>query len=281
MHQPKMIQRCLELLNLNTSPKRHDIPADANIILQRDTNGPPRNQDWNYRSVIGVLNYLQAMTFPDISYAVHQCARFCQDPKASHEVAVKRIGRYLSATKDKGVILSPDKTRGFECFVDADWAGNWHSDYANNDASVLSRTGYVITYAGCPILWSSNMKTLIALSTTEAKYIALSSALREVITLINLLTELRDYKIPIPTTTPTIHCRVFEDNMAAMELAREPKLRPRTKHLAVRLHHFRDHIKNKQITIQHVKTTEQIADIFTKALPRDQFRILRAQLQGW
>jgi endo-1,4-beta-mannosidase len=125
------------------------------------------------------------------------------------------------------------------------------------------------------------MQTLIALSTTEAEYIALSSALREVITLMNLLKELRAYNIPIPTNVPTIRCRVFEDNTAAIELAREPKLRPRTKHLAVRLHHFRDHIKQKLITIEHVSTKDQIADIFTKPLARDQFRNLRALLLGW
>jgi len=281
MHQPKIIARCLELLGLNNTSKRHDIPDDANIILQRNTNGPKRTQDWNYRSVIGVLNYVQAMTRPDISYAVHKCARFCQAPKASHELAVKRIGRYLASTKDKGIILTPNPSKGFECYVDADWAGNWHDDYANDDASVLSRTGYIITYAGCPIIWSSKMQTLIALSTTEAEYIALSSALRKVITLMNILSELRDFNIPIPTSTPIIRCRVFEDNMAALELAREPKFCPHTKLLAVRLHHFRDHIRRKLITIKHVSTKEQVADIITKPLARDQFCNLRALLMGW
>jgi hypothetical protein len=190
-------------------------------------------------------------------------------------MAAKRIGRYLAATRDKGLILKPDKNKGFECYVDADWAGNWATSDANETASALSRTGYVIYYAGCPIIWASKMQSLVALSTTEAEYIALSSALREVITLINLLNELKSRGIPIAITTPDIRCKVFEDNQAALQLAREPKLRPRTKHLAVRLHHFREHVRRKVINIVHVGTKDQIADIFTKPLPRDQFVELR------
>jgi hypothetical protein len=86
------------------------------------------------------------------------------------------------------------------------------------------------------------MQTLIALSTTEAEYIALSSALREVITLMNLLKELKSRGIEIPYTQPNVHCKVFEDNAACIELAKTQKMRPRTKHLAVHLHHFREHL---------------------------------------
>jgi len=86
------------------------------------------------------------------------------------------------------------------------------------------------------------MQTLIALSTTEAELIALSTALHEVIHLMNLLKELAERGIPVPFTTPKIKCRVFEDNAACIEVAKEPKLRPRTKHMAVQLFHFRDHV---------------------------------------
>ena len=130
-----------------------------------------------YRSVIGKLNFLEKSTRGDISYPVHQCARFASDPRASHAEAVKRIGRYLMGTKDKGVILDP-KVNSFECYVDADFCGNWNPETASDDpATAKSRTGYVIKYAGCPVIWQSKLQTEVTLSTTEAEYVALSAAL--------------------------------------------------------------------------------------------------------
>ena len=221
------------------------------------------------------------MIRPDICYAVQQCSRFNANPTKDHEEAVKRICRYLLLTKDKGLILRPDKTRGLECYVDADWAGAWSSHYSADTLSTHSRSGFVILYAGCPILWKSKLQTLIALSTTEAEYIALSSALREVIGIIHLLEDLNKEGLPIHCATPIVRCRTFEDNMSCLKMATNNKTRPRTKHLSIRLHHFRSHIVRKIITIEHVSTKEQLADIFTKPLPRDQFRKLCDTLMSW
>jgi hypothetical protein len=117
--------------------------------------------------------------------------------------------------------------------------------------------------------------------TTEAEYIALSTALRDVIYVMQLLEELLSFGIQIPVTTPVVRCKVFEDNVGAIELAKAPKLRPRTKHIAIQYHHFRSHVAKKLISIQHMTTTEQVADIVTKPLPRDQFKYLRQRLLGW
>ena len=280
--QPRIIERALNLAGISEprESKMHDTPADAYKQIHRDENGPPRVQTWNYRQLVGCLNYIRG-TRPDIEYAVHQCSRYCIDPRRSHEEAVKRICRYLKRTKDRGLIMRPDKTKGLECFVDADWAGNWTPQTSHDPLSATSRTGFVITFAGCPIVWGSRMQSLIALSTTEAEYIALSTALREVLAIMNLVNELKLRGIDIPIDTPKVRCRVWEDNAACLELANNPKSRPRTKHLSVRLHHFRSYVKSKLISIRHVSTKEQIADIFTKPLPRDQFIYLRDKLMGW
>jgi hypothetical protein len=145
--------------------------------LDNDPNGKHREQSWNYRSAVGCLSYIQAMIQPDTTMPVQQCTRFCNEPKRDHEEAVKRICRYLLKTKDQGLILKLDKSSGLECFVDADWAGSWRDRSSNDPLSSHSRTGYVIKYAGCPIIWALKMQPLIALSTTEAEYITLSSAL--------------------------------------------------------------------------------------------------------
>jgi hypothetical protein len=178
--QPKMIDRVLRIVGLDpdsTRTKLHDTPAASDRLLDNDPNGKPGEQSWNYRSAVGCLSYLQAMIRPNTTMPVQQCTRFCNEPKRDHEEAVKRICRYLLKTKDQGLILKPDKSRGLECFVDADWAGSWRDRSSNGPLSSHSRTGYVIKYAGCPIIWASKMQPLIALSTTEAEYIALSSAL--------------------------------------------------------------------------------------------------------
>ena len=140
----------------------------------------------------------------------------------------------------EGIILKPDKTQGLTCYVDADYAGEWTVDRALDPRACLSRTGYVIFYANCPIIWSSKLQTTIALSTTEAEYVALSTSMRDVIYFMNLIDEMKKFGINLPQVPkPNTTCRVFEDNVGALELANTPKLlRPRTKHLAVQLHHF-------------------------------------------
>ena len=130
--------------------------------------------NWNYRQAVGVLNYMIGKSRPEIAFAVHQTARFCIDPKLSHKRAIFRIGKYLKGTADKGIIFRPDANKGLECFVDADFAGGWNRGDAANADAVLSRSGCVIMYAGCPVHWFSKLQTEIALSTTEAEYIALS-----------------------------------------------------------------------------------------------------------
>ena len=80
----------------------------------------------------------------------HQCARFNIDPRMSHERAVKRIGHYLLDAKDKGMVFRPDTSRGLECYVDADFADGWKDGDHDSPESVLSRTGFVIMFAGCP-----------------------------------------------------------------------------------------------------------------------------------
>ena len=106
--------------------------------------------------------------------AVHQCARFFIDPKITHERAIMRIRKYLLATKERGIKFTPNKHKGFECYVDADFAGSWDKADAGNPENVLSRTGYILFYYGCPVIWSSKIQTEIVLSTAEAEYIALS-----------------------------------------------------------------------------------------------------------
>ena len=128
----------------------------------------------------------------------------------SHEKSIMRIGRYLLDTRKRGIIYKPDKSKGLECYVDADFAGGWSQVDADNADNILSQTGYIIMYANCPILWVSRLQTEIALSTAEAEYIALSQSLRDVISLITLLKEINKV-FPVHVKTPTFMCKVHKN----------------------------------------------------------------------
>ena len=108
--------------------------------------------------------------------ATHQSAQFCQDPRLCHE-ATTHLSRYLAHTKDRGIVYEPDKYIGIECYIDADFAGGWNVTTSTDADNVMSHTGFVITYATCPIFWASHLQTETALSTAKAEYIAMSSAL--------------------------------------------------------------------------------------------------------
>ena len=113
-----------------------------------------------------------------------------QHPKCSPAEVVKQIGRYDKTTKDIGLILKPDYTKNVDCWVDADFSGNWHVETALSDPTTSkSHTGCLITYTGYINSWGSKLQTQATLFTTEAEYIALSTALQEQIPLMNLLQE--------------------------------------------------------------------------------------------
>ena len=169
LSQPFLIRRILDAVGGMENANVKSTPAQYKAILNKDLDGPQRKQEWSYRSVVGMLNYLVNCTRLDLLFSVHQCARFAANPMLSHEQAIKRICRYLLGTIDQGLMLSPDMSRGIECFVDADFAGNWRPEDAEDRTSLLSRTGFVIFFWGCPITWVSKLQTEVALSTTEAK----------------------------------------------------------------------------------------------------------------
>ena len=156
-------------------------------LLTRDEDGPERKHDWKYRTLTGMIGYLQGTSRPDISMATHQCARFNANPKLCHKRAVKRICKYFLDTKYKGIIFRPDKTKGIEYHVDAEFSGGWTNEEHLNPEAVLSFIGFVISYAVCPIYWRIKLQTYIVLSTTESEYMALSMAMRDVLPFLNLM----------------------------------------------------------------------------------------------
>ena len=281
--QPHLVDQVVEDLGLmQDNVKFKTTPAKSSEVLKRDANGKDFDRSFNYRSVVGKLNYLEKATRSDIAYITHQCARFTESPKESHAKALRWLGKYLKGTRDKGLILKPSDNDGIEVFVDADFSGNWDPKTPHKDRDTArSRHGYIVSYEGCPLLWKSQLQGEIALSSTESEYIGISYALREVIPVMELLKEMKKLKFPILSTKPKLHCKIFEDNSGALEMAKTHKYRPRTKHLNVKLHHFRDYVTRGEISIHKIDTKEQRADYLTKPVNQETLEHLRPKVMGW
>ena len=142
---------------------------------------------WKYSSIIGMLLYL-CNSRSDIAFAVHQCARFTHNPKRSHEKAILHIC-YLKGTKEKGLILNHTKSLSLEYYADADFTGLYGVEDNQDPICVKSRTGYVITFANCSLLFVSKLQTEVALSTLHAEFVALSQSHRDLLPLKSLITE--------------------------------------------------------------------------------------------
>ena len=137
-----------------------------------------------------------------------------------HNRAVKWLGRYLKGTAFHKIIHTPKPQNGFRVYVDADFAGAWYKGAPEDDRSAArSRYGCIFTYAGMLLCWVSELQTEIALSSTKSKYIGISEATKQVIPIMELLQELKEAGFNIGNTTPTIRCKVFEDNSGEMEMA--------------------------------------------------------------
>eukprot|EP00543_Licmophora_paradoxa_P009036 CAMPEP_0202444388 /NCGR_PEP_ID=MMETSP1360-20130828/3485_1 /ASSEMBLY_ACC=CAM_ASM_000848 /TAXON_ID=515479 /ORGANISM="Licmophora paradoxa, Strain CCMP2313" /LENGTH=137 /DNA_ID=CAMNT_0049060377 /DNA_START=1521 /DNA_END=1930 /DNA_ORIENTATION=+ len=132
----------------------------------------------------------------------------------------------------------------FECYVDASFLGDWDKRIAGEDPDMAkSKTGFVVKYANVPIFWQSKMQTQYALSAAESDYLALSAATRYTRSVMYLMDELQERGMKV-VTTPTMNYKLFEDNSAALEMARVPKMRPRTRHINCIYHHFRNEVSN-------------------------------------
>jgi hypothetical protein len=151
--------------------------------------------------------------------------------------------------------------KGLEAFSDADWASQEHRH---------SISGYVFTIGGGAVSWSSKKQAIVALSTTEAEYIAATHAAKEALWIRMFLAE-----IARPLDKPTT---IHLDNVSAISITKNDEYHPRTKHIDIRYHFIRHAVQDKLIHVDYVPTDDMAADIFTKALPRHKVLHLNALL---
>ncbi|CAN0920957.1 Retrovirus-related Pol polyprotein from transposon RE2 [Linum grandiflorum] len=259
VNQRSYLQGILHRVNMTTCSSV-STPADPQNKLCKA--GTPFSDPHLYRQTVGSLQYA-TITRPDITYSVNRVCQYMHAPTDAHWQAVKRILRYLNGTLDHALHYTPTKADRLVAFSDAGWV-------SDSDDS-RSQYGYAIYHGSNLISWTSRKQLVVARSSTEAEYRSLAYTAAELIWLHHLLQELHN---PLPES-PLLFC----DNAGAIFMSKNPVISTRSKHIALDFHFIREQVEQGTLQISYLSTTDQIADIFTKALSRSRLHDLRLKLQ--
>ncbi|UYV73734.1 hypothetical protein LAZ67_11000638 [Cordylochernes scorpioides] len=263
IHQSSYIDKILSKFNMADCIPA-SVPMDPSVILTKQDCPTPEQKEkmpkFPFREAVGFLMFASCVSLPDITYAVSQVSKFREYPGPAHCTTVKNIFRYLRSTPHMGILFTgQDQLVGYS-----------DSDFARDVDSSKSTTGYAFMMNGGTVSWASQRQPIIALSTTESEYIAACSAAKELIWIRRLL-----QGIGCDITKET---ELFIDNQAAIKLVENPVFHKRTKHIDFRYHFIRSKHEEGELKVHHVCSSEQLADIMTKPLPRNQFHYLRGLL---
>lgn len=257
IHQRLYIQNILKKYGLmNVNPVL--TPADMSVKLKKNDGISNPVDLKTYQSMVGSLIYAAMATRPDIAQAVAVVSKFCSNPSEAHLTAVKRIFRYLKGTANLGLKYCYSDDHDLIGYSDADWGGDLDDRH--------STTGNIFLLSGGAISWLSKKQCVVSLSSTEAEYIALSTATQELVYLRRLLSDLG-----VQHDKPTV---LMEDNQGTIALAQNPVFHARTKHIDIRHHYVREAIQKNVISLQYCHTKNMIADVLTKAVVKTQFQRL-------
>ena len=243
-----------------TQCKPLKLPMDTHVKLI-STAGEPLSHPEEYQKLVGKLIYL-TITRPDIAFTVHVLSQFMHSPTSAHFQAAKRVLRYLSGSKDQGILLASSSAAELQAYCDSDWAGCPNTR--------RSTTGYCIVLGKSPIAWKSKKQSVVARSTAEAEYRSLAMTVCEVLWVKQLLKDLG--LTHLGSTT------IFCDNKSALAIAANPVHHEKTKHVEIDCHFIREQAVEGNINPTYVPTTEQVADVFTKILTVGQHQILLNKL---
>ena len=229
-----------------------------------------------YMEITGTVMYAAISTNPAIAHAAHRLACSMQAPTQRDMLAAQRVLRYLAGTKDVGLVFGSRNgntvgdSRGHGAAVQVDVCAYADADWANGKSDRKSVSGWVAKINGDPVSWASKKQRTVALSTCEAELYAEAAAIQEVLWLRGLLTELG--------LRPQMSSVVHGDNQSAIAVSQNGIKGERTKHVDVKYHFITETVQQGAVKLQWVPTTQQQADIFTKALAAPVFLQLRKQL---
>ena len=225
---------------------------------------------------------------PDIAYAVGSCCMHMQNPGIKHWKAALRVLAYLVHTADYKLTYKNSKKfelivfdevkqaltekRGFEVPKDGYMYQLMDAAYADDPDTRRSTTGQVTMLGNAAVSWNSKRQPTVALSTTEAEYMAACSAAQEVVYIRQLMLE-----CGFEQKAPTI---MYEDNQSALCLMKDATHHNRSKHIAVRHHFVRERVASGEIKVIWIPTKAQVADALTKPLGEKLFTAFTKVMLG-
>jgi len=232
-------------------------PMEPGQMIERTGNSA---DDFPYRQAVGSLLYLSNKTRPDISFAVSYASRHMEKPEKNDIDIIKRILRYLRGTTGDGVMFerSTESELTLSAFCDA--------SYADDLITRRSTSGYMVLLNDNPVSWASRRQPIVATSTTESEYIALADTLKNLLFLKSFIEELTDKQV---------RCILKEDNQGTIRVVKKGQFNRRSKHIDVRYHYVHEKFSEGFFKIQYCPSSEQLADMLTKPLPKLKFTSLR------
>jgi hypothetical protein len=261
LSQERYIEKVLERFNMNAA-KPVSTPLDGHFKLS-DKQCPKTKAEVEemrkipYASAVGSLMYAMVCTRPDIAYAVGVVSRYLANPGKEHWAAVKWILRYLRGSSRLSLCYGDGKPV-LEGYTDADMAGDIDSR--------KSTSGFMFTFAGGAVSWQSKLQKVVALSTTEAEYIAVTEACKEMLWMKRFLQELS-----LKQEEHVVYC----DSQSAIHLSKNPSQHSKSKHIEIRYHWIRDTLEQKVLQLEKVHTDDNGSDMMTKALLKGKFEVCR------
>lgn len=260
IHQTKYIEQMLIKFNMNNAHS-NSVPADPHVKLHKEDG--EAEKDIPYREAVGSLIHLAIVSRPDIMFAVSLVSRFLNCYNQTHWSAVKRIFKYLKDTKDYGLCYSQTPQN-------SEVTGFCDADYANDQDTRRSVTGYVFIKNGAAVTWSSQRQQTVALSTTEAEFMAACEATKETMWIKQFLSDIDEYK----QDSMCLHL----DNQSAISVIKNINFHKRCKHIEIKYHFIKEKYHQKIILLKYVSSDCQYADLLTKPLSKDKFQLLRSKL---
>jgi len=233
-------------------------PLHDKTTLETEPQAEAEVDAGHYQSTVGSLSYAATATRPDIAFAVSALSRYSSRPFTSHLTAANRV-RYLKGTTDLKLVfpripITPSPILGF---ADSDFAGDINGRN--------SQGGYVFQVYNGPVSWKSYKQSMVALSPTDAEYVACAEAAREAQRLAKRHTDVvGKLGRPLPVCT--------DSNGALKNIQAAGCGKSRNKHIDVKFHHCRDLYVTRELEFSYVSTNDNLADIMTKALGPEKHR---------
>ncbi|EGD72965.1 hypothetical protein PTSG_12202 [Salpingoeca rosetta] len=248
----------LDRVNTHTPLTTDHRSATATGLPEKETDADSRDE---FHAMVGRLTYIASTARPDIAYAVSVLGEKCQSPTAQDQKQLQRTAQYVETHRHE--LRTTTTSNEIRAFADASYACEPES---------RSRTGVVLTIGGLPVFWSSKRQKMVCLSTSEAEYVSMTEAAKQAIWVKNLCAELGQEQESVT---------IYTDSQSAIALAQQQQLSPRTKHLGVRMYFLRQQADAGNIKLAYLKTTQQPADLLTKALGKRQHQLLTSKIMKW